>query len=265
MKPSRAAGRAPGRGSLAALALLALAGASACGWRNNSSSVGRLATPVADLSPAQRYGPVSGQLQYLLQTGDVLDVKFFYNPELNESVIVRPDGGISLQLVGDLVAAGATPAELSTQLRRRYGAFLQRPEVTVIVRKYGAQKVYVAGEVNTPGPIPIEGRPITALEAVLASGGFRPTAARDSVVVLRNEGGPQPVFIKLDLQAHLEQVRAEDMVLRPYDVVYVPQTSIGEVAQFFDLYLNKIFPIYRNLGFSFLYSLNGGVKVAPVP
>jgi polysaccharide export outer membrane protein len=254
--------RVPLRGTLVALAALGVVGASACGWRNNSASVGQHATPVTDLPAAQRYGPVSGELKYLLQPGDQLDIKFFYNPELNDNAIVRPDGGISLQLVGDQVAAGRTPAELGTQLKLSYEPYLKRTEVAVIVRKYGVQKVYVGGEVGSPGAIPIEGRPPTALEAIMAAGGFRPSAARDSVVVLRNESGTQPIFIKLDLQSHLEQAMLGDIALRPYDIVFVPQTSIGEVAQFFDLYFNKIFPIYKNLGFTFFYNI-AGVKAVP--
>lgn len=234
----------------------------ACGWKNNSARVGEKAVPVASLPAEQRAAPVPAQLRYLLQPGDAIDVKFFYNPELNESVVIRPDGAISLQLVGEVTAGGRTPAAVGDELKQRYEPLLRRAEVVVIVRKYVSQRVYVSGEVLTPGPLPLEGRNLTALEAIMAVGGFRHTAARNSVIVLRNEGTGRPTFIKLDLQAHLEQRSLEDLELRAFDIVYVPQTDIAEVAQFFDQYVNKIVPLYKNLGFSFTYEL-GSVRVNP--
>lgn len=252
----------PGRAAIAALCAVVLLGA--CGWKNNSIDVGREATPASQLSAEKRMEPARGELQYLLQPGDVLDIKFFYNPELNENSVIRPDGGITLQLVGDVLAAGRTTAGLSEVLQKRYAKSLRRPEVTVIVRKYGAQRVYVSGEVQNPGPISLDGNELTALQAIMAAGGFRYSAARDSVVLLRNEGTGQPLFVKLDLQSHLEQRSLDDMRLHPSDIVYVPQTEIGEAAQFFELYVNKILPIYRNLGFYFTYEVSPQpVKVQP--
>ena len=84
------------------------------------------------------------------------------------------------------------------------------------------------------------------------------------MVVLRNSGSGQPVFIKLDLQGHLEQTVQADIVLRPYDIVYVPQTRIAEVAEFFDEYINKILPIYKNMGLSFNYAIRTDVQVQSV-
>jgi protein involved in polysaccharide export with SLBB domain len=243
------------------LLFLLCVAATGCGWKNNSKLVGRDATPVAALAPEQRFAAVPGQIVYALQPGDVVDVKFFYNPELNENSVLRPDGRISLQLVGEVQASDKTPGDLSKELAHAYAAYVRRPEVTVIVRKYGSSKVYVSGEVLNPGPLPLDAKPITALEAIMMSGGFRAGAARTSVVVLRNSGGPQPTFIKLDLQAHLEQRSNEDMVLRPFDIVFVPQIEIAEVAQFFDRYVNSIIPLYKNMGFFFTYSLNNGSTV----
>jgi protein involved in polysaccharide export with SLBB domain len=244
--------------------LLALA-VSACGVRNNSIFVGQDAIPASSLPVEERMGTVPGRLEYLLQAGDSIDVKFFYNPELNESVVIRPDGAISLPLVGQVTAAGKTPDAFNGELKERYRPMLRRPEVVVIVRKYGAQRVYVSGEVLNPGPVSLEGTDLTALQAIMAVGGFRYSAARSSVVLLRNEGTGQPKFIKLDLQAHLEQRSVEDLKLRPYDIVFVPQTDIGEVAQFFDQYVNRIVPLYRNLGFFFTYGVRSDQTVTVTP
>jgi polysaccharide biosynthesis/export protein len=249
------------RGLVATLAALAAITLTGCGYnRNSSANIGVTALPVTEAPPVQRFGAVSGQLSYVLQPGDQFDVKLFYNPELNESVVVRPDGAIALQLVGEVRVAGRSPAELGEELTRRYAETLRRPSVAVIVRKYASRKVYVSGEVVNPGPVAIDGVPITVLEAIMSTGGFRPTAARNSVIILRQEGEAQPQFLKVDLQAHLEQTASQDLQLRPFDIVFVPQTEIAEVAQFFDLYINRIVSLYRNLGFSFNYDVNN-VKI----
>lgn len=262
--PSIASAPRPASRRRCLLGLLLIASLAGCGWKNNSADVGERAIPVSKLDPAERAGAVSGRLQYVLQPGDELDVKFFYNPELNESLVIRPDGGISLQLVDDVQAAGMAPAELREHLKELYAPTLRRPEVAVILRKYGSQKVFVSGEVANPGVVVLEAaRPLSALQAIMSTGGFRPSAARSSVVVLRQDAGAEARFIKLDLQAHLEQKSREDILLRPFDIVYVPQIEIGEVAQFFELYVNRIVPIYRNLGFSFTYGLGNNARVSP--
>ncbi len=97
---------------------------------------------------------------------------------------------------------------------------------------------------------------MTAFQAIVQSGGFRKGAERANVIVLRAGGAGTPQFIKLDLQAHLKQTADADILLRPYDIVYVPQKRIAEVADFFEEYFDKIVPIYRNLGFSFVYDVN---------
>jgi protein involved in polysaccharide export with SLBB domain len=76
--------------------------------------------------------------EYRIQIGDQLDIKFFYNPTLNEQVTVRPDGRFSLQLIQEVVAAGLTPAALTRELTDRYALNLKQPEVTVIVRSFGS-------------------------------------------------------------------------------------------------------------------------------
>ena len=78
--------------------------------------------------------PASHEQEYRINAGDQLDIKFFYNAELNELVTVRSDGRISLQLVGEIVTAGQTPAQLTAQLKEKYAPVLVRPDVTVIVK-----------------------------------------------------------------------------------------------------------------------------------
>ena len=199
-----------------------------------------------------RTSPEQGE--YELRIGDVLDVKFFDSPSLNENVIVRPDGRISLQLIGDVDALGHTPESLRQHLVERYMGILRSPQIAVIVRQFTRGKVYVGGEVTKPGEISLAGT-LTALQAVLMSGGFTHGAEERSVVILRNREGEPTRFMTVNLREQLDRVRYTDVTLEPSDIVYVPQTHIAQVAEFFDQYINRIIPIYRNLGFSFTYDI----------
>ena len=204
------------------------------------------------------------QRTYLMQSGDTFDVKLFYSPELNESVVVRPDGKISLQLVGEVQAAGNSPSDLERELRARYAKVLREPAVTVVVKQFSAQRVFVAGEVRTPGEVPLQDE-MTALQAVSRAGFFTRDAETRNVVVLRYKGASGPEFILLDLKAMMDgQPGAKgDTLLQPMDVVFVPQTQIAGVADFFGRYVGNIIPLWRNLGFSMIYYTNKARVVGP--
>jgi polysaccharide biosynthesis/export protein len=231
---------------------------------STSEKVGQYAVSVPQIKAEQAAAAVAGDgqpvegaaLTYLLQPGDQVDVKFFYNPELNEQLVIGPDNNVALQLIGELNVRGMSVRQLTSELTRRYAVTLRNPQATVILRKYALSRIFVAGEVNNPAAHVLDQSSLTAFQAILQSGGFRKGAERRQVIVLRNSGSGQPLFIKLDLQGHLEQTAESDILLRPYDIVFVPQRRIAEVADFFDEYINKILPIYRNLGFSFTYEMN---------
>ncbi len=261
----------PRNRSLAAITCLVL-GSLAAGCESLSEKVGQHATPAADIlaqqavaSPASAALPANAPTQtlpiegatlsYQLQPGDQVDVKFYYNPELNEQLVIGPDLNVSLQLIGELNVGGMSVRQMSEELTRRYGATLRNPQSTVILRKYALSRIFVAGEVNAPAAHVLDQGPLTAFQAILQSGGFKKGAERHNVIVLRNSASGQPQFIKLDLQGHLEQTVSSDILLRPYDIVFVPQRRIAEVADFFEEYINKIVPLYRNMGFSFTYDL----------
>jgi polysaccharide export outer membrane protein len=187
---------------------------------------------------------------YRLTSGDALDVKFDYVPELNDTVTVRPDGYISLQRIGEVRVQGLTPGELSEQLRARYATLLKQPELTVIVRQFAVQRVFVGGEVATPGMVPLHGQ-VTCLQAILSTGGPRASARLSEVVLLRHIGENQAEAYKLDLTKVIAGT-ASDTVLRPFDVVVVPRSRIAKVGQFVDNYINALLP--RSIVFP--YNLN---------
>lgn len=192
--------------------------------------------------------------EYNLQPGDVITVKFFYHEELNEQLPVRPDGYISLQLVGDVKAAGLTVPELRQSLIEAYTGVIRTAEVAVLVKHFDAQRAYVGGQVARPGMILLSAH-TTALQAVIMAGGPLPTSEFASVVVVRDQGTDQPRILVLNLNNALNELGgSEDIALRPQDIVWVPQSGIAKVNQFVDQYIEKVLPISR----SFLLNYNFG-------
>jgi polysaccharide export outer membrane protein len=204
---------------------------------------------VKDPTPASKaQSPYpSLELEYRIQAGDQLEVKFYYNPELNEQVIVRPDGRISLQLVHEINAAGLTPAELTRFLTEKYTSELKKPELTVIVRTFGSQRVYVDGEVEKPGMVPLVGY-VTVLQAVSQAGGLKDSARRNEIVVIRHGVANKPLALVVNLDKVYDGTDMhQDISLKPFDIVYVPRSQIADVNVWVDLYIRKNLPI--SLGF----------------
>jgi len=179
---------------------------------------------------------------YRIEIGDQLDLKFFYNAELNEQVIVRPDGRIALQLVGEIVAVGLTPSELSAQLVNKYSQELRRPAVTVIVRSFNGRSIYVDGEVNRAGSVTFM-RPPTVLQAISQAGGMKETAAADRIYLIRRGADNRPLILPIDAARLRTGDQREDVVLRALDIVYVPRSTIADVNVWVDQYIRRNIPI----------------------
>jgi protein involved in polysaccharide export with SLBB domain len=185
---------------------------------------------------------VSAQ-EYTIQAGDQLDIKFFYNPELNELVTVRPDGRIALQLVKEIDAAGKTPAQLTDLLVGKYSPQIKNPEITVLVRSFGTQKVYVDGEVFKAGMVALT-EPMTALQAIAQAGGFRDTAKRSEVVLIRKGADNKRITMTMNMENAIDgSDRAQDLLLLPYDIVYVPKSNIANVNLWVEQYIRKNLPV----------------------
>ncbi len=178
--------------------------------------------------------------EYRMQPGDEMDIKFFFNPEFDQTVFVRPDGKISLPVVDDVQAAGLTPSELDTLLTQIYGQELRKPMVTVIVKTFTGRQVFVGGEVGKPGVIQLVGR-MTALQAVINAGGFRDTAKREATLVIRNGTTDAPIPIRVDLEDSIDgETTLGDIQLQPFDIVYVPKTWIANANLFVKQYINGL-------------------------
>jgi protein involved in polysaccharide export with SLBB domain len=194
------------------------------------------------LPPAATPSPPALSTEYRIQSGDQMDVKFFYNPELNEQVIVRPDGRISLQLVNDIMAAGLTPQQLMDQLKNKYSAEISKPEIAVIVRTFSAQRVFVDGEVTKAGLVPLTD-PMTVLQSISQAGGIKDTALLDGVIVIRRTPDNKLVAMQLNLKKALDNTdMSQDVTLKPNDIVYVPKTTIANMDVWVDQYIRRLIP-----------------------
>ena len=186
----------------------------------------------------QEYEPAS---KVILGPGDVLAIKFFHTPELNETQTVRPDGFITLQLIGEVEIKGKTPHEVQNELLKLYSSQLKNPDISVIVESFYSNRVFVGGEVNNPGYIETSGR-ITALEAIMQSGGFNMLTAKiNDILVIRSKDGER-IGYKLNLKPALKGYGDQPFFLEPYDIVYVPKTKFAAVGDWIDTHIDNLFP-----------------------
>jgi protein involved in polysaccharide export with SLBB domain len=198
-------------------------------------------TNVASLTPAEL--SAAPDLEYKIQVGDQIDVKFYFNPDLNEHLVVRPDGMVSLQLVPEMKAAGLTPKQLTEALKREYSAELAKPELSVIMRSFSAQRIFVGGEVGKPGEKPLVGT-LTVLQAVAMAEGFKDTAKTTEVIVIRRRPDGRPLVIPLNIKAAISGADiSQDLALMPYDVVQVPRSGLAMANLFVDQAIRGMIPV----------------------
>jgi polysaccharide export outer membrane protein len=179
---------------------------------------------------------------YQIQRGDSLAIRFYRNPELNNDLVVRPDGMISLPLLDDVPAAGSSPLDLGHEIERRYQGELAVPDVTVIVTKFAGQRIWVGGEVGVSGELELVSG-LTLLGAIQKAGGFKNSARIEQVILIRRGSDGHPRGTSLDLTEIKGGVHPErDVELEPYDVVVVPRSAVANVNTFMELYITRNLP-----------------------
>jgi protein involved in polysaccharide export with SLBB domain len=178
---------------------------------------------------------------YRIRVGDSLDVRFYKTPELNiDKVPVRNDGKISLDLVGDIQAAGMGTDQLSADLVQAYAKELEDPRIAVIVRDFGGQ-VYVGGEVGRPAALEYaEG--MTALEAIQTAGGFNDKASLQNVILMRRTGERYEGYRLYLKEALSGGDYTQDVALQPHDVVFIPKSRVANLNLAVEQYITKNIP-----------------------
>ncbi|MEX2343357.1 MAG: polysaccharide biosynthesis/export family protein [Steroidobacteraceae bacterium] len=167
-------------------------------------------------APAQ---PVSSD--YRLQPGDTIEVSVWKEEDLQRVLIVRPDGKVSMALVGELQAAGRTPDAIRVDVEKRLSTYIPEAVVTVTVQEVGGHRIYVIGQVRKPGSFVMNPR-LNVLQALSLAEGTTPFAKLDEIVILRSTGGTQKSLpFKYNRVAGGRDL-SENILLESGDVIIVP-------------------------------------------
>lgn len=158
---------------------------------------------------------------YQLQAGDELTITVWKEQDLTGDVLVRPDGGLSFPLVGDLIARGKTVSALQKEITERLQKYIPNPVVTVALKQIGGNYIFVVGKVQHPGEFPFV-RAVDVMQALSLAGGTTPYAALNSIVILRRENGRQEAIrFRYSEVAHGKDL-SENILLQSGDTVVVP-------------------------------------------
>lgn len=243
------------------IGLLALSIALTAGCRTVEYPVPPL--PPREEAPAYYAPPL--EEEHHLQVGDAISIRSYFNSQLNQEVVVRPDGRISVMLIGELSVAGITPEELARRIREPYKRVVGDTDLTVAVTRTAGMNVYLSGEIKAPALLQLDGN-LTLLQAVARAGGFLPSANRSHVLLIRNKGDGTLTVSKVDIEKILRN-EAPDVFLQRRDVVYVPKSEIAQAGQFVEQYVNAIVPRFIQFSFGWtnarVISPNSAVQVVP--
>jgi polysaccharide biosynthesis/export protein len=172
--------------------------------------------------------------RYTLHPGDTVDLALRFTPEYNQSLTVQPDGYINVNLVGDLKVAGLTLDQAHELIVQKLSVPLNKPELNLVLKDFQHPYVVVGGEVQLPGRVELR-QDMTAMQAVLLAGGFKPTARDSRIVVFRhidsNMGEVKVLNLhKIENSKELER----DMALQAGDMILVPQNRVATFTRYMD-------------------------------
>lgn len=187
-------------------------------------------TPVENTQPAASQSAASQAVpkgvagidnaRYVIGPEDSLSITVWKEPTLSGTIPVRPDGMISMVLLGDLQAAGRTPMQLADEITVKLKKYVQDPNVSVVVMGVNSQRIFLIGEVGHVGPVTMTPG-MTALQAIAAGGGLSPYANAKKIYILRNEDGRQQK-IPFNYKAALKGDESQSLALKPGDTIVVP-------------------------------------------
>ncbi|MBS2028819.1 MAG: polysaccharide biosynthesis/export family protein [Deltaproteobacteria bacterium] len=159
--------------------------------------------------------------EYHIGREDVLEVSVWHSEDLSRTLPVRPDGKISLPLLGELTAQGKTAGELAGEIQQKLRPYVEDPKVAVIVREVNAPRFHVIGEVQKPGTFPLRGS-VTLLQALAAAGGFNPFADQDAITIVRQQEGQATQRYTVRYSDMVKGNKGDAIYLDAGDTIYVP-------------------------------------------
>ena len=164
---------------------------------------------------------------YILGPEDVLEINVWKNADLSKQVQVRPDGRISLPLIGDVPAVGRTTTQLTGDIATRLASYMENPTVSILVKEVNSYAIYVLGEVAKPGKYPLKTK-TTLLQALTLASGFTPTAARNKIVIFRfgkDSEGQKKIKASYD-DIVVRDGSNQNIELKPGDQIVVPSETM---------------------------------------
>jgi len=160
--------------------------------------------------------------EYVIGPDDVLSVNVWKEPEVSRTLPVRPDGNISLPLVGDLMASGHTPVQLQNEIKQRLLTYFSDPEVNISLQEAKSHKFNIVGEVEKPGSYLLTG-PMTVLDAIAVAGGLRDFAKMTKIYVLRPNADGSHTRLPFNYKKMIKGTDLQQNVeLEPRDTIIVP-------------------------------------------
>jgi polysaccharide export outer membrane protein len=235
--------------------LLAFAGValSGCGGRMSVPGLpAAYATPSNGSFPDIPFADWSdAEPEYLFYPGDEIEVATPTAPENTRTLRVGPDGRIALPLIGQVMAADRSAYQLEQVVSGAYSSVLVRPVVEVSLKTAGPMRVWVDGEVRTPGVYEMTGD-MEALQAIIQAGGVLPSGKLETTALIRRGPGDTRMIRVIDLR----QRRGDAIALRRGDILFVPRSNLGELAAFFT-------QVKAALPIGFTYSINGQYQQFP--
>jgi polysaccharide export outer membrane protein len=178
-------------------------------------------------APAQQQAAAStavphayGDSEFRLGPDDVIEVSVYQDKNFDRTVPVRPDGKISLPLIGEMPASGKTATDLQKEIAQRLKQYVADPTVTVVVKEVNSPKVSVLGEVKTPGMYKIKDR-ATLLDAIALAGGLTEYAKKNKIYVLRVNSDGSARRIQLNIEDQIKGRRGDPFYILPYDKIFV--------------------------------------------
>jgi polysaccharide export outer membrane protein len=177
--------------------------------------------PAAGNTGSSAAKPATTDPNYVIGPQDVLDVSVWKEPELSRSVPVRPDGKISMPLLNDVQAAGLTPMQLTAQITTNLKKYIADPQVTIVITQINSQRIYILGEVNHPGALPLLPG-MTMLEALSSAGGFTIFANLKKIYLMRKVNGQEQKYPFNYKDVIRGKSTEQNFTLQPGDTIVVP-------------------------------------------
>lgn len=190
-------------------------------------------TAITPTGPADAVSPQPWTRgRYRLTPSDVMELRFPYVPEFDQTVMVEPDGYISLRGLGDLRVQGRTLPELKAMLNEAYANILREPVINIILKEFEKPYFVVAGEVARPGKYELRGA-TTLTQGMLLAGGHTGTAKHSQVVLFRTFSVDLLEVKQINVKKmYSSRNLSEDPLLRPGDTIFVPKSTVGTIAPF---------------------------------